>query len=491
MLRKQVVRISVGLAIVVAMLACATGRLSLPPLAALERTLYDARLRLTMPNTPDQRIAIVDIDEKSLAVIGRWPWRRDRMAQLLDQLFDRYQARVVGLDIIMAERDDSAGLGALDALANGALRDNAPFTTALARMRPQLDLDGAFAAALRKHRVVLGFYLANEGVSSGAVPAPAIDAHSMAGHAPPVYGFANHGGNLPQFQAAATGGHVNPVIDPDGSVRRVPLLVRHDGQYYEAFSLALARAYLGDALLQPRFASGASDAAVESLDLVGPSGRLASAPVDDRLAAWVPYRGRAGSFPYVSAADVLAGTIPPDSLRGRIVIVGTTAPGLRDMRTTPVGEIYPGMEVHANLVGGMLDGRILQRPDYSDALDVLQLLLLGGLMLFAVCWQRPFVASLNTLGLLAAVVAVNLSCWSRAQLIVPLATPLALGVFLYAWNMTYGYFMETRAKLRISQRFAGAQDDRRSQPLQHERPPRRALGPVFRRAGLYQHRRET
>ncbi|MBC7514550.1 MAG: adenylate/guanylate cyclase domain-containing protein [Herminiimonas sp.] len=449
-MRKQVLRYGVALLLLAVMLAHVTQRLPLPMVAAFDRLIYDIRLRLTMPGTIDPRIAIIDIDEKSLAEIGRWPWRRDRMARLTTRAFDDYGARIMGFDLVMAEADDSSGLGTLDKLGANELRDDAGYRAALAGLRATLDYDSLFAAALKGRPAILGYYLANEGSTSGALPAPALPAAALGGHDIAITNWRNHGGNLQQLQdAAADAGSFNPIIDPDGSVRRVPLLAFHAGQYYAAFSLAMVRAYLGAASVQPVFAEGDLDA----LRLQAPGSAALLVPVDENVAAWVPYRGGERSFPYYSAADLIAGRLPPDALRGKIVIVGTTAPGLRDLRTTPVGEIYPGMEVHANLISGMLEHRIKERPGYGMAIEFCAVLLIGLVMVFLFPWQAPFAASAATLLLACALVGGNLALWQYLNWIVPLATGLMVIALVYVWNMAYGYFIESRDKRRITQRF--------------------------------------
>ncbi len=449
-MRKQVLRYGGALLLLAILLAHVTQRLPLPLVDAFDRLIYDIRLRVTMPGTIDRRIAIVDIDEKSLAEIGRWPWRRDRMARLTTRAFDDYGARIMGFDLVMAEADDSSGLGTLDKLGAGELRNDAAYGAALARLRASLDYDSLFAAALKGRPVILGYYLSNEGSTSGALPPAALPAGAMRGHDIAITNWRNHGGNLQRLQEAAAGaGSFNPIIDADGSVRRVPLLTFHAGQYYEAFSLAMVRAYLGAASVQPVFADGELD----SLRLQASGVAALPVPVDENLAAWVPYRGGERSFAYYSAADLIAGRLPPDALRGKIVIVGTTAPGLRDLRTTPVGEIYPGMEVHANLVSGMLEHRIKERPGYGMAIEFCALLLIGLAMIFLFPWQWPFAATAATLLMTGALVGGNLALWQYLNWIVPLASGLLLIATIYVWNMAYGYFIESRDKRRITQRF--------------------------------------
>ncbi|HEU5321079.1 MAG TPA: CHASE2 domain-containing protein, partial [Methylomirabilota bacterium] len=136
-IRKHLARIIIGLIVVVVFLVHTVGLwgLRLPLLDRLEAIIYDTRLRLTMPETVDAKIVILDIDEKSLAEReqggeGRWPWPRDRLALLMDKLFDKYEIAVLGFDVVFAERDESSGIRVLERLAERELRDDARFQSA-------------------------------------------------------------------------------------------------------------------------------------------------------------------------------------------------------------------------------------------------------------------------------------------------------------------------------------------------------------------------
>ncbi|WP_151446915.1 CHASE2 domain-containing protein [Lacisediminimonas profundi] len=452
-MKKKLARFLPGLIILALLLAHAARVLELPFVSSLDQVVYDIKLRATMPNTVDDRVVILDIDEKSLAEVGRWPWRRDRMAQLVNTLFDRYQVSLLGFDIVLAEPDDSSGLKTLEQLGRRELKDNPQFQAAFRTLRPQLDVDQVFADALRNRPVILGYYFANEGVSNGALPPPALTPQALGGQAIRISGWKNFGANLRQFQANALGaGHFNPIIDTDGRVRRVPLLVEHQGAYYESFSLAMLRAMLGNPRLAPGLALEDAYASVEWIDLVGQQGLLRRIPVDANVAALIPYRGYQRSFHYYSAADVLANRIPPELLKGRVVIVGTSAPGLRDLRNTPVGEVYPGMEVHANLIAGMHDGAVLEKPQYVDAIELLLLLLVGAAMIFLLPWRAPLRATIATLALLAAMAGLNLAAW-HGGMVLPLASLLLLISTIFVLNMSWGFFVESKAKRQITQRF--------------------------------------
>ena len=452
-MKKKLLRFAPGLIVLAILLAHAARILELPLVHSLDQAIYDITLRATMPNTVDERIAIVDIDEKSLAEVGRWPWRRDRMAAMVDRLFDQYQVRLLGFDILLAEPDESSGLAALEQLGRSELKHDAQFQSALDSLRPRLDVDRRFAAAIKDRPVILGYYFPNDGVSSGALPAPGGPAAAGAGQPIRISTWKNYGANLPQFQRNAAGaGHFNPIIDADGQVRRVPLLVEHQGAWYESFSLAMLRAMLGHPQVVPGLAAQDGYASVEWIELADGRGVVKRIPVDGNVAAMVPYRGRERSFRYFSAADVMAGRVKPEALRGRVVVLGTSAPGLRDLRSTPVGEVYPGMEVHANLIAGMLDDAVMERPQYVDAVELLLLLLAGVLMVFVLPWRAPLKATLATLALLSALVGLNVYGW-HAGLVLPLASQLLLVTAIFVLYMSWGFFVESRAKRQMTQRF--------------------------------------
>ncbi|SAL78115.1 periplasmic sensor signal transduction histidine kinase [Caballeronia peredens] len=446
-LKRSGLRWLLGLAILAALAGHALARYELRFVDTLDAMIYDAKVRLFMPRTTDPRIAILDIDEKSLAELGRWPWDRARMAELVNALFVRERIAVLGFDMVFAEPDTSSGLAVLDELARGALANNADYRDAFARLAPRLDYDQRFADALAGHPVVLGYYFSNQDVSSGAIPAPLMNARAFGTHPFTLFDWTSYGGNLPALQKAARrAGYFNPVIDFDGSVRRVPLVTEFRDGVYGALSLEVIRALFSDADVTPLFDDPTDPAApLAGFALTTPRG-VRVIPVDANGAALVPYRGAAGSFPYYSIADVLARRIPPNALAGKIVLVGTTAPGLMDQRTTPVGEVYPGVEVNANLVSGMLDGAIRFEPPFAATLQTLALALAGLAMIFLWPWRTPARATLATALLLGAITAADLFVFARLDWSIPVASLLLAVLALYVLNMSYGYFVEARAK---------------------------------------------
>jgi len=453
-LKKNLLRYGVGLAVMMLLLGHALHFYTIGIVSRLDAVLYDTKLQMTMPRTIDDRVVILDIDEKSLAEIGRWPWNRARMATLMDRLFEDYQIRLLGFDVVFAEPDDSSGMGQLDVLARKDLKTDSEFQSSYRRLRPQLDYDARFAQSMKTRPIILGYYLSNHmnEKGSGALPPPVLSSEEMATAAQGslfLTQWSSFGGNLPEFQKNAAGaGHFNPIVDFDGIVRRVPMLATFQGNYYESLSMAMVRAYLGFPKVIPGFPgseAGDSSGMLEWLD-VGPL-RI---PVDEHASALIPYRGYEGSFPYFSMSDILKKRIPVEQLRGRIALVGTSAPGLKDQRATPVGEAYSGVEMHANLIAGMLDGRIKLKPSYALVIDLLQIMVAGLLMIFLLPRLSPLRASLMAVLLLSVLLGVNFLLWQQADFVLPLAAALVLVMTLFALNMSWGYFVESRSKRQMT-----------------------------------------
>jgi adenylate cyclase len=461
-LKKHLIRIVLGLVLSLVFLGHAAKIYQIPLINTLDAFVYDARLRFTAKGGVDERVVILDLDEKSLAEVGRWPWGRDKLATLVNQLFDTYGIAVLGFDVVFAEPDTSSGLQSLETIGNGELKTDPAFQTALKSLRGSLDYDQRFADALQGRPVVLGYYFTNldDAHKNGMLPEPVMAAGTFKGKNIAFTSWSGYGANLPAFQQrAVNGGHFNPIVDFDGISRRVPMLVEHDGKFYESLSLSMVRLLLGKPPLVPGYPDeGGFGLAtknyngMEWLDLPVAGGKVVRIPVDEHAASLIPYRGVQGSFHYLSAADALAGRLKPEQLRGKIVLLGTTAPGLMDLRSTPVGSTYPGVEIHANLVAGILDATIKQKPPYVLGAEVLLLVASALLLALSLPILSPLYASFLALGTLGAVAALNLSLWS-AGLALPLASTVTVILALYALNMSWGYFVETRSKRQFADLF--------------------------------------
>jgi len=423
----------------------------------LENYLYDARLNLSMPGTVDPTIVIVDIDEESLAEIGRWPWGRDKLAHLVTELFEYYQVSLIGFDIFFREEDNSSGYRILQQLGKQELADVPQYLERLEELQTQLDFDKQFSDSLAKGPVVLGYtffarHESNAGIQDGVLPPPVITAAEVAGKFIPAQVYTGYGANLPEIQAnAVSGGHTTPALDTDGVVRRVPMLIEFQGDYYESLALAMTRFILGAENVTPVFAEEpSSETAYPDLEWLNLND--VKIPVDAHIQTLVPYRGDVHSFPYVSAADVIRGRADSKILQGSVVLIGTSAKGLVDLRPTPVNREFPGVEIHANLISGILDQRLKTANEFTEMIGLYALLLTGLTLALVLPFLSPVPATVFSAAVMASILGMNYYYWSD-NLVIPLALNLLLVLLVYLINMAYGFFIERRAKRQLSSLF--------------------------------------
>lgn len=427
----------------------AAGRLHLPYFPRLEYLVYDSWLAATAPSGDDDRVVILDIDEKSLRRIGRWPWDRAVMARLVQRLFDRDHIAALGFDVVFAEADQSSGLRHLEALASGPLAQDADFRRQLTVLRPRLDYDARFAAALAGRPVALGYYFIPAGSpasAAGVLPAPA--PAPWPGLAPDQ--AVGYGANIAQLaRAAPTAGFFNMLPDEDGTARRADLLLSYRGGLYPALAVSTLNTAFG---AEP-MSGGMTPVKFLFWRWRQPWLSVAGLrlPMDRHCRVYIPYR--AGKpFRYISAADLLAGRVAPDQLENRIVLMGSTAPGLADQRVTPFSNAFPGVEIHAALIAGMLDGTLRYTPPWGRFAAVVAVLAVGLAMLGGRMAFGPLGEGLLALALLAGMLAGYGWLWSR-HWVLPLAPPLAVVVGLFLFNSAWGFFSEFRAKRQITRLF--------------------------------------
>ena len=421
----------------------------------LENFAYDEHLTLTMPNTRDASVVIVDIDEISLTAEGRWPWPRNKLAHLIEQLFEKYEVAIVGFDIVFAEPDESSGLKVLESLASSELSEDEFFLSRLQLIRPELDYDGIFAETIQKYPVVLGYYFNVGGddlqVSRiGKLPEPIFEKSVFQSKKVKFLTASGYGGNLESLTASALGaGHFSQQPDRDGVVRRVPMLVRFEDRYYGSLSLEIVRQVLGVDKIVPRFEKPLFDTrgypGLEWL-MVGKT----PIPVDSSVKTLVPFRGDKFSFHYVPATQVIHGVADESILKNKIVLIGSSAPGLLDLRAVPMQEVYPGVEVHANIIAGILNGEVLQAPEYTLGAEVIMLIIFGVGMILAGTLLSPLYTTLFTLAGIVAYIGFNHLVWASGGVVLPLASGVLMVTVMFVVHMSYGYFVETRGKRQIT-----------------------------------------
>jgi adenylate cyclase len=461
LLRRYGARWALGIFLTLAAVLYANGVWHSDAIERQDTIIADLRMRLEGP-VPDSRIVIVDIDPKSLAAVGRFPWSRDVMAKLVDQLAGHYHARTIAFDVSFPEPDTSSGYAVLARLAQRELKDVPGMATKLAALEPALDYDGRFARALTGRSVLLGYSVSAE-LAKGVLPKPAFTVADLGGRRLDAYRSAGYEANIARLQEAARGAGIFSVDpDVDGVVRTVPLLQRIGDGYYPTLGLATAAAYLGATSIRPDFGTGqavAQDetAGADRIVLARPQARETAIPVGDGLTTVVQFRGpggpQGGTFRYVSAVDVLQGRVPPAYLEDAIALVGTTAPGLQDLRATPVSSVYPGVEVHANVIKSILDRRFKSHPDYATAIEFFQILAAGTLLALLLPALSPLPAVLVSAAVFAGVVGANWAMYSRLDWTVDMFICLLLIALLFVLNLAWGWFFEHRKGRALVSRF--------------------------------------
>ncbi|OWQ86393.1 hypothetical protein CDN98_11535 [Roseateles terrae] len=343
-------------------------------------------------------VRIVDIDEESLRRVGQWPWSRTQVAQLLAGIRAQQPASV-SLDIMFAEPERRAVVEG--ASAAGGTTGAYPTGPAMALSDP----DRALAEEIRRGRVVLGFALTGSGSRSEAPGALLTRSGFVAIGGDPVAalpGFTGSITNLPDLQTAASGqGAMTFMPDVDGLVRHVPLLFNLQGQPVPSLTAEALRVGEGASGYVARTSPGEG-----GLIDVRIGARVLD--VDQSGALWVHY-ARAQPQRYIPAWRVMEGHLDATALRGQLVLIGTSAQGLLDLRFSPLGGIIPGVEVHAQAIEQIVSGQQLARPGWAPAAEWL-LALVGGLLVGIVALRaRPGRSSAT---LLVLGVGVGVAAWS-------------------------------------------------------------------------------
>ena len=430
-----------------------SGALRIPFIEEVEEYLYDVRLRWSMPNTVDERIVILDIDERSLSAEGHWPWQRDKLAELTNILFDEYEVRVVAWDMLFAEREEVTALRLLDQLKKLPQADSMALDWEA--LDYQWRTDQQFADANIARNVILGFVFKQhvperEQATSGMLPAPSLFAEQLEGMDLPLYKAEGFIGNFDALQQGSEFGAFFSYPRLDDVTRLTPLLETYQGDVYEALGMAAARLYLGNPPIQFQFADGEELSGLTLEHIVLGDKRI---PVDEKAQVYIPFRGVQGSFPYVSITDVLHRQVTRERLRDKLVLIGTSAAGMLDLRATPVADAYVGVEIHANVASGILDESFMSSPSYLVGIEVMQLLVNLLLLALIIPLLAPIQAVLAIGTLTTANVLFNFYIWDQQQMILPLASVLITIALMAFLQITYDYFIESQRKQRLGRMF--------------------------------------
>jgi adenylate cyclase len=425
-------------------------------LTILELKTLDARFLSRGKIPTSNQVVLVTIDEKSLNELGRWPWPRVRLAQLLDALV-KAEVKVAGFDIVWAEPDENSqlkGLGEIKQKLAELKVVNRDLERYIAEALQKADSDRILADSLaRSQRAVLGYFFHfshPEGTGKQESPAkemPPLTAFNLVKFTSeeaarvPLFEAVHAEANLPVLSQAAEGaGYFNIFPDPDGTVRWAPLVIKYRDRFYCSLSLAVLQKYLENPPLALRIA----EYGVDQVRL----GKI-SIPANEEGRLLINYRGPQKMYPHYSATDVIHGRVRQEDFRGKIALVGATAIGIYDIRVTPFEHVYPGLEIHANVIDSILQGRFLYRPNWITLVDTLVIvvvgMILGGLLpRFKAHW-----GALVGGALFLSVLALGKYLFETQGVWMNLTYPSLNLILIYLGVTGYRYMTEEKEKKKI------------------------------------------
>ena len=456
-------------------------------LERLEYLVYDARLSV-MPKTlksPANKIVIVNLDERSLQVEGQYPWNRIKVGQLTEKLRDA-GVLVVGFDITFPEPDRNIR-DLLEPIDLTSL--DSSFNATLELIEPQIDSDQYFANVMQSGiDTVLAINFDPQSTAAyNELPASIVDIRADLAARITVNEMTGFTGNLAVLQDAAQGnGSMNQQPDEDGVVRRVPLIVRFGSELFPTLSLEMIRVYnfLEDYELVTQTYG---DQDVVTAVRIGKGAGAFVIPADRRGQVNVPFVGSSSlgnneNFPYISATDVLRDNLSAEeqaALQNALVLIGTSAPGLGDLRAMPLQRIYPGVEVHANMLNALLnlvttvdidsgessteaafagfratgDIHFPFKPDWEAGALVFVMVVLG----MGLAIGMPYLGATSMIGtgtaFIAAVIWANLQLWAVYKMDFTLVLLLLLIFIITAINLVYGFLSESQTRKVIKGMF--------------------------------------
>ena len=374
-------------------------------------------------------VRIIDIDDESLSRLGQWPWPRNMLAELVTKLSEAGAAAIV-MDIVFAEPDRTSP-AQMTKLLPPQLLKNLP------------DNDKIFTSVIAKSRTVTGFTLSDK--PNAAKPATKAGfAFAGEGYQDFLAPFPGAVVNLPTLENAATGnGALNSLPEQDGIVRQMPMLYLHNGQPVPSLTAEALRVAQGASTYLVKAAHGITDIKIGELTV----------PTDANGRFWIHFTPYAAER-YLPAWKILSGTADKTLLDGNIVLIGTSAAGLKDLRATPLNPASSGVEVHAQAIEQVLLGHYLHRPDWVEGLEVLWMALIGLVLIVVMEMLSAVWGALFTAIMMCGTIWI---CWVMfvhyLYLIEPLTPSLTI-LMIYLTSSLSRYIHSERERRQVRHAFS-------------------------------------
>lgn len=402
---------------------------------SLDNRLRDYLFTIRGELPHNQNVVIVDIDETSIKSLGQWPWSRDKLAKILENL-TLANVGIVGLDIVFAEEDRTS--------PHKILQDLKIYKKDV----PNYDLE--FANIVENSPVILGYQfdlVKKDNVNAKVPQIPAIfiekDKPQDKSYLIEAY---NTILNIPQIQDKAySSGFFNNIPDDTGIIRSVPLVISYDDTIYPSLALEVIRVINNTQKVVVQYdENGISNIVLDDISI----------PTDRYGRMLINFRGAERSFKYISAIDIYNNSFDKSEIDGKIVLIGTSAAGLFDLRATPFDSIFPGVEVHANIIDNILMQDFIYKASWLDGANILIIFVLSIIIVmlttYTTFWANPIIFISFSTSYLFLVYNLLFDYGIVLNILFPIATVLIASIM----TTLFDYFYNIKKEEAIKAKFA-------------------------------------
>ncbi len=413
---------------------------------------YDFMLNVGLPDfskSSKYNVVIVDIDERSIQQVGRWPWPRKIVAKLVNELHQAGTA-VVGFDITFTQPEANMAV----VLLNEAKKDptqNKDVIKFLENNVPNFDYDEELKKSFASIETVLGFVFHNDTslTNSGQLPPPIFQLDQQGITSSLAFDMYRYRANIELLQNAAKhGGFVTIFPDDDGVLRRAPLVLRYQNALYPSLDLEVVRQYLlldKVGIETEKVGKNQAIAAVKIGDI-----RI---PTDEHGQIFIPYHKKINNRQIIPAVDLLNNKFDSNILKNSMVLVGSSALSLNDIHATPVDPVYPGLYLHGDILNSLLTGDFSSKPTWAPAAELIITIIVGLLCIFIF----PFIDVLSIILiaalLISGIIIGNHWLLHHEKTILSVLLPVGSIGLITIFNLVYGLFFEVRQRAKLKSMF--------------------------------------
>lgn len=436
----------------------------IPFLDLMELKTTDLRFksRGNIPTTSNVVLAV--IDEKSIAKEGKWIWPRSKMADLINKLSDA-GAKVVAFDIGFLEADEKSTVRAIEDIQKkmGDLNQSNPsLAKYLDDLKFHTDNDRLLANAIRnsKAKVILGYFFQTDETSAGHIDEKEIRMHQnnvqgseyksisysseLARNAPLIETFSPQSNIKVISETTGYSGYFNMFPDEDGVVRWIPAVLKCRESLYAPLSIVTISAFLDSQPSVQLYEYGIGEIKIGDMSI----------PTDEIGRIIINYRGPGKTFPHIPVTDILKGEADADLIKDKIVLIGATAVGVYDLRVTPFSNVFPGLEIHANVIDSILGKDLLYHPSWANLFDILAIIIAGLFLGIIIPRTNVLAGAAASIFLFFGYILLCQLLFSGKGWILNLVYPLSVMIIVYVSITLYRYIAESKQKKFIRDAFS-------------------------------------